>query len=822
MSFYRTFAKDEIKHNPKRRVHRSALFFLTFCMLLIGNGCLSYIRTQQRQAFAHYGEWNRVIFNVEQKDVETAKKANLDTVLPLPSLGQIMVKNQDGYAQIGEVSQYTKEAMDLFHLELLDGSYPQKNNDIIIEADVLSYLGYSYQLHQSIQLLLSDGKMHKFHLTGIIKPYRSMWNVQDSNSLSAAFVKAKGSLSSLWLKDVRVNEDYPSIPGISAINTYAYDNMVWLNGNSSRFLIGMMFALCMILVFMYFIIRDILMSYEKEDHILKQLGASRKQIQWIRFWFFIYLLRLPILCAYLLYYGGSTLGSDLLNDTLHIEVVASWYVGGIFLLGLLLTILLANLLTNRKQEKMIKKTHIHKLTIRHPWKKITPWRLAWRNLTTLSHHTVIIIVLHVIVLSTFLLCIQTQANAYMQWQDYQKRRGIGDYRASFNVNPESKKIRELDITGLKSIPHVTSVRAFHIRSDIKISYANMQQETCLKDYQTYYHYTNVIPDTHNTYATLIAINEDATVIPIMQKYLNFDEKAFLNGDLAIINTEAFIFKKNTGSENGYSTTDYLLADGTREQAKQDGGNYHEIQYIHKGTMLTLTGKHTMKMKALPMKNKFSDMVDALGEDSGIPFTIFLSEKGYANIMGEHLGYQSLVAETDKKADYHHTDQQVMNILSRYGDLHITNSRLEEEIHQQKFLQTVLLYGVIEVFICFLWLLLLSNQYRLHQTYLDVEHKLLRILGVSKSYLLCTAFLEAIVQAIISLIITACLYWLYEKIYHPLTTLGAPSSPYYLPASLIWHHHVPLLCILLISFLSLSILLKGKVGQEKGRDSNEIA
>lgn len=102
--------------------------------------------------------------------------------------------------------------------------------------------------------------------------------------------------------------------------------------------------------------------------------------------------------------------------------------------------------------KMIKKTHIHKLTIRHPWKKITPWRLAWRNLTTLSHHTVIIIVLHVIVLSTFLLCIQTQANAYMQWQDYQKRRGIGDYRASFNVNPESKKIRELDITGLKSIP----------------------------------------------------------------------------------------------------------------------------------------------------------------------------------------------------------------------------------------------------------------------------------------------------------------------------------------------------------------------------------
>lgn len=65
----------------------------------------------------------------------------------------------------------------------------------------------------------------------------------------------------------------------------------------------------------------------------------------------------------------------------------------------------------------------------------------------------------------------------------------------------------------------------------------------------------------------------------------------------------------------------------------------------------------------------------------------------------------------------------MNILSRYGDLHITNSRLEEEIHQQKFLQTVLLYGVIEVFICFLWLLLLLNQYRLQQAYLDVEHKL---------------------------------------------------------------------------------------------------
>lgn len=54
----------------------------------------------------------------------------------------------------------------------------------------------------------------------------------------------------------------------------------------------------------------------------------------------------------------------------------------------------------------------------------------------------------------------------------------------------------------------------------------MQQETCLKDYRTYYHYTNVIPDTHNTYATLIAINEDATVIPIMRKYLNFDEKPF--------------------------------------------------------------------------------------------------------------------------------------------------------------------------------------------------------------------------------------------------------------------------------------------------------
>lgn len=754
--------------------------------------------------------------------METAEKAHLDTVLPLASLGQIMVKSQDGYAQIGEVSQYTKEAMDLFYLELLDGSYPQKENDIIIEADVLSYLGYSYQLHQSIQLLLSDGKMHKFYLTGIIKPYRSMWNVQDSNSLSAAFVKAQGSLSSLWLKDVRVNENYPSIPGVSAINTYAYDDMVWLNGNSSRFLIGMLFALSMLLVFMYFIIRDILLSYEKEDHILKLLGTSRKQLRCIRFWFFIYILRLPILCAYLLYYGGSALGCSIINDKLPIEVAASWYVGGIFLLSLLLTILLANLLTNQKQEKMIKKTHVHKLTIRHPWKKIMPWRLAWRNLTTLSHHAVIIIVLHVIVLSTFILCIQTQANAYLQWQDYQNRREIGDYRASFNVNPESKRIRELDITGLKNIPHVTSVRAFQIRSDIKISYANMQQETCLKDYHTYYRYANVIPDTQNTYATLIAVNEDATVIPIMRKYLDFDEKAFLNGDLAIINTEDFIFQKTTGSENGYPTTNYLLADGTREQAKQDGGNYHEIQYIHKGTMLTLTGKHTTQIKALPMKNKFFDMLNALGEESGIPFTIFVSEKGYANIMSEHLGYQSLVAETDKKADYHHTDQQVMNILSRYGDLHITNSRLEEELYQQKFLQTFLLYGVIEVFICFLWLVLLLNQYRLQQAYLDVEHKLLRILGVSKTYLLCSAFFEVVMQTMFSLIITACLYWLYLKIDHPLTPLGPPSSPYQLSSSLIWQHHIPLLYVLLISFLSFSILLKWKVGKEKGSDFNEIA
>ncbi len=75
---------------------------------------------------------------------------------------------------------YLDETMrELGNLILRDGHFPEKDNEIVMTANTLAARGYSIELGQEIVLYALDEErnviMHKFVLTGILKPTMSLW-----------------------------------------------------------------------------------------------------------------------------------------------------------------------------------------------------------------------------------------------------------------------------------------------------------------------------------------------------------------------------------------------------------------------------------------------------------------------------------------------------------------------------------------------------------------------------------------------------------------------------------------------------------------------
>lgn len=156
------------------------LSFLFVLSVLILQSSLT--ETELRQRERSYGAWEVAVFTddtqienavIQQPMVEQSGKIEVRASYPIGNL--------EGNGTIGAIDQ---QAEEIGNLELAEGHFPKRKNEIVIEMSALTKMGYDYTLGQKISVCLNyqdpiskekKSEPREFILSGILKDYSMYW-----------------------------------------------------------------------------------------------------------------------------------------------------------------------------------------------------------------------------------------------------------------------------------------------------------------------------------------------------------------------------------------------------------------------------------------------------------------------------------------------------------------------------------------------------------------------------------------------------------------------------------------------------------------------
>ena len=167
----------------RRKKHSSILVFLvllvSFCFLIISLAVAGSIsQTSDDLCRIIYGDWDAAIIDGRQEDAaflaEKQQAGLIETLGRMDNYGTI--RAADAAAGFGTLDD---AMIQVGRLTLEQGRWPEAQNEIAMEAQMLDALGYSAQVGQTVQLeiTLQDGQTleQTFTLCGIIREYSGLW-----------------------------------------------------------------------------------------------------------------------------------------------------------------------------------------------------------------------------------------------------------------------------------------------------------------------------------------------------------------------------------------------------------------------------------------------------------------------------------------------------------------------------------------------------------------------------------------------------------------------------------------------------------------------
>ena len=167
----------------RRKKRSSILVFLvllvSFCFLIVSLSVAGSItQTSDDLCRIIYGDWDYAIIDgrEEDRDFLTGKQQAglIETLGRMDNYGTI--RAADMAAGFGTLDD---AMIQLGRLTLDEGQWPQAENEIAMEAEMLDALGYPAEVGQSVQLeiALQDGQTveQTFTLCGIIRQYSGLW-----------------------------------------------------------------------------------------------------------------------------------------------------------------------------------------------------------------------------------------------------------------------------------------------------------------------------------------------------------------------------------------------------------------------------------------------------------------------------------------------------------------------------------------------------------------------------------------------------------------------------------------------------------------------
>lgn len=172
----------------------SVIFWVASLLLLVVVVVQAYSSTQaQKMADQSYGIWQAGAFQINEKKKENILKNPMIETAGVQSIaGQIVRKKEDLkttskeddsqpiYEAFGNIGYADENFFKLACLRMKYGTLPTKGNELAVEAEALDALGISYDVGQTISLMIQTEADHyeeqTFILSGVIENYSRFWN----------------------------------------------------------------------------------------------------------------------------------------------------------------------------------------------------------------------------------------------------------------------------------------------------------------------------------------------------------------------------------------------------------------------------------------------------------------------------------------------------------------------------------------------------------------------------------------------------------------------------------------------------------------------
>lgn len=144
----------------------------------------SFNKTNANYRYDVYGSWKAAVYNGTEKDIYSLKKCEIaEEIGTARAYGTVC-----GSTAIGTVDN---SLINMGHLTMQEGDFPKNPGEIAMEANLLSNLGYDYQLGQNIQIDIQTGPettvTKKYRLCGVLKHYSDLW-IHDTVPLVGAIL----------------------------------------------------------------------------------------------------------------------------------------------------------------------------------------------------------------------------------------------------------------------------------------------------------------------------------------------------------------------------------------------------------------------------------------------------------------------------------------------------------------------------------------------------------------------------------------------------------------------------------------------------------
>lgn len=316
--------KGRKKQTKRMRTVLVLVFFIFTVSMLILQSIGKTRENEQRQI---YGSWQLAEYGIQD---EQSVELEYDTVIEKAGcqtvVGAVLANDYSVVTGVGTIDDTVKE---MGSIRLLDGAWPQKKNEVAIEASVLNKLNTSYELGQKIHLLVveqtseteipiedievlqkngklvcqnrkSEGevtaytvKTEEFILSGIIKNYSGKWDnqgywllngivISENSPLAASkveeqhFYLTKTSTEKLeerWLEKCAELED-------GETQSIVYNEVAYAE-DTAQLITNVMFISAIFVISLYIVFQQFMTQMQKRSKYfdtMQNIGAHRKQL----------------------------------------------------------------------------------------------------------------------------------------------------------------------------------------------------------------------------------------------------------------------------------------------------------------------------------------------------------------------------------------------------------------------------------------------------------------------------------------------------------------------------------------------------------------